>query len=190
MCQADLARRREPLYSDRVPVTSRARPLAPIAALMLIGAASAAIASACGTELDPGAATPEAGAEGGAVLDGGCPVDRPTNGATCLLPEGTTCDFGRCGTRLAQCSGGTWKVASNDPSRPPCPEFAPNMDTFCPACWSADVTCSYGSSDCSLPDASDNTTVATCPHGGWLVEFRPCRDAGPDVQGDGGPGAD
>ncbi|HSO34694.1 MAG TPA: hypothetical protein VLT33_19300, partial [Labilithrix sp.] len=129
-------------------------------------------------------------AEDGQALDGGCPTERPTTGSACLLPEGTTCDFGLCGTRLAQCSRGAWIVASNDPPRPPCPEIAPNMDTPCPACWSADVTCSYGSNDCSLPDASDNTTVAACPDGGWVVEFRPCRDAGPDVQGDGGPDAD
>ncbi len=168
-----------------MPATSRARPLASIAGVLLFAAAAVTIASACGTDGDP-LLTPEAGAEGAAVLDGGCPVARPANGAECLLPEGTTCDFGLCGTRLARCSGGQWQVASNLPPRPPCPEFPPNIDTSCPACWSADVTCNYGSNDCSLPDASDNTTLATCPDGGWVVEFRPCRDAGPDVQDDGG----
>jgi len=149
-----------------------------------------AIASACGTDMADPPEGFDAAAEGAAVLDGGCPVARPTNGAACLLPEGTTCDFGLCGTRLARCSGGSWKVAANAPPRPPCPEIAPNIETPCPACWAADVTCRYGSSNCSLPDASDNTTFATCPTGRWVVEFRPCRDAGPDVQGDGGLGAD
>lgn len=156
----------------------------------MIGAAAAAIASACGADASTLAGNPEGGAEDGPALDGGCPTERPTTGSPCLLPEGTTCDFGLCATRLAQCSRGSWVVASNDPPRPPCPEIAPNMGTPCPACWSTDVACSYGSTDCSLPDASDNTTLAACPDGGWVVEFRPCRDAGPDVQGDGGPDAD
>lgn len=173
-----------------MPATSRARPLAQIAGVLLSAAAAVAIASACGTDNADPSAPEEAGAESGAVLDGGCPVTRPANGAICLLPEGTTCDFGLCGTRLARCSAGQWQVASNLPPRPPCPKDPPNIDTSCPACWSADVTCSYGSDDCSLPDASDNTTLATCPAGAWVVEFRPCRDAGPDVQGDGGLGAD
>jgi hypothetical protein len=174
------------------PLPSRPRPraLLPLTAGLVLAAAAAAVVAACGMD---DSVTPEAldgGGEGGAAPDGGCPTTRPTTGTACTLPEGTTCDFGLCGTRLAQCSRGTWVVATNDPPRPPCPEIAPNIDTPCPACWSADVTCNYGSDDCSLPDASDNTTLASCPDGGWVVEFRPCRDAGPDVQGDGGPDAD
>jgi hypothetical protein len=36
----------------------------------------------------------------------------------------------------------------------------------------------------TLPDASINTSVAACMSGRWTLEVRPCRDAGPDVQGD------
>ena len=156
----------------------------------MLGSAAAALAAACGAASETTAATPEGGAEGGQVVVATCPAAQPTNGSPCLLPEGTTCDFGLCGTRLAQCLRGAWRLAPNEPPAPACPDPAPNPGVSCPPCWPAAVSCAYGSTNCSLADASDNTTVASCPAGGWVVEFRPCRDAGPDVQGDGGRDAD
>jgi hypothetical protein len=173
-----------------VPALSRARALARIAAALVIGLSAATIAAACG-EGNQDAATPaEDGMEDGAVIVAACPKTQPPAGSECRLPEGTTCDFGLCGTRLAQCSRGVWVAASNGPPRPPCPVVPPNEGIACPPCWSPEVSCTYGSTDCSLPDASDNRTIAACPEGAWVVEFRPCRDAGPDVQRDGRPDAD
>jgi hypothetical protein len=173
-----------------VVASSRARALAPIAVALALGSLLAAVAAACGADTEDPATLPERGAEDSGIIVATCPKARPANGTECLLPEGTTCDFGQCGTLLAQCSRGLWVLASNDPPRPPCPDVAPNPGIACPPCWAPAVSCPYGSTDCSLPDASDNKTIATCPDGGWVVEFRPCRDAGPDVQGDGGPDAD
>jgi hypothetical protein len=155
-------------------------------------AAIAALSTACGTTRDDVAAPAEGGADDGAVVVGTCPgvTSAPAAGGECILPEGTTCDFGLCGSRLARCTRGVWAFAGNPAPRPVCPALAPNEGTKCPDCWKKDVVCSYGSTDCTLPDASDNRSVASCADGGWVVEFEPCRDAGPDVQGDGGPDAD
>lgn len=160
--------------------------------MLVIGSSASAIAAACGANSDATTTTQEGGAEEDAVVVGACPSpsSRPANGSPCLLPEGTTCEFGLCGTRLARCSRGLWVLAANPPPRPPCPDVAPNKATKCPDCWPPEVSCTYGSTDCSLADASDNTAIASCPAGGWVVDFRPCRDAGADVQGDGGPDAD
>ncbi|MDB4941870.1 MAG: hypothetical protein JWP97_1404 [Labilithrix sp.] len=160
-----------------------------LAAVLVLAMSGVALAAACGSD-DPAAApAPDGGAPDGAMLATACPSAAPAAGSECTLPEGTTCDFGACGTRLARCTRGVWFFAGNPPPRSICPEVAPNAAVACPACWQPEVTCSYGSPDCTLPDASQSTTLASCPDGEWLVEFRPCRDAGPDVQGDGGPDA-
>jgi hypothetical protein len=174
-----------------VTVPSRTRALPQIAAALVACALAASIAGACGGDDAVRAPTPDGGGEDSAVVVQGCPkppTPTPPNGSECLLPEGTTCDFGLCATRLAQCLRGVWVFSSNPKPRPLCPAIAPNIGTDCPDCWVADVSCIYGS--CSPPDASDNTTFASCPDASWVVEFRACGDAGPDVQGDGGPDAD
>jgi len=130
--------------------------------------------------------TPDSGVDDSALATAICPTIAPADRSGCTLPEGTTCDFGQCGTVLAQCIGGLWRFGTNAPPRPQCPTLTPETESDCPECWPEDVTCLYGSQDCSLPDASLNTSVAACVKKKWTLEVRPCRDAGPDVQGDAG----
>ena len=153
--------------------------------------AAAAVAGACGDGSAAVTAGSDGGEETGSVQRAECPTAEPANGSLCLLPEGTTCDFGQCGTRLARCMQGAWKLGGNGAPSPPCPVDPPNTDLQCPACWPAAVSCTYGSSDCSAADASVNTAIASCPRGTWVLDIRPCRDGGgPDVQGDAGADAD
>ena len=172
-----------------VPARLRAGFLA--AVVGVVAAGSASLAGACGD--GSAAVTPETdgGEESGSGQRAECPTVEPADRSLCLLPEGTTCNFGQCGTKLAQCSRGAWIIAGNAPPSPPCPVDPPTTDVACPACWPPAVSCTYGSSDCSLADASVNTAIASCPHGTWVLDIRPCRDGGgPDVQGDAEAGAD
>jgi hypothetical protein len=140
--------------------------------------------AACDDDASAPPAPPDSGVDDSALATAICPNIAPTEGEKCTLPEGTTCDFGQCGTVLAQCTGGLWRFGSNRPPSRSCPEQAPETESACPSCWPEDKTCIYGSLDCTLPDASINTSVAACMNGRWTLEVRPCRDAGPDVQGD------
>jgi hypothetical protein len=165
--------------------------LAQVAAALIACAASVAVIGACADEPAAEPPQPDSGVDDGAVATAICPTIAPEAGAKCVLPEGTTCDFGFCGTVLARCTGGIWRFASNAPPRPLCPDAAPPDDEAeCPQCWPEDVACIYGSQDCSAADASANTAVATCLARRWTVEIRPCRDAGADVQGDAQQDAD
>jgi hypothetical protein len=157
----------------------------------LAAAASTGLAVACSAEIDVAPVAPDAAGDEGSVSPDDCPTAVPVTGASCALPDGTTCDFGQCGTRLARCTRGVWQVGANAPPSPPCPADPPSADVGCPACWPAAVVCTYGSTSCAAPDASLNTAVASCPAGTWVIDIRPCRDGGgPDVQGDAGPDAD
>lgn len=167
---------------------------------LVFGMASATMTGACTDDLSVAPASDDAGGEGGAVERASCPKDPVADGTTCLLPEGTTCSFGQCGDAVAQCTRGAWRYSANPSPKPPCPDIAPSSGATCPPCWPVDRSCVYGSSDCSLADASPNTAVATCgpaTGGVWKIDIRPCRDggdggsdAGADVQGDGEPGGD
>ncbi len=161
------------------------------ASLGTIAVGSATLAGACGdssASVSPGA---DGGEESGSVQKAECPTAEPDDGSLCLLPEGTTCNFGLCGTRLATCRQGAWILGGNAAPRPVCPADPPAVDLQCPPCWRASDSCTYGSSDCSSADASVNTAIASCPHGTWVLDIRPCRDGGgPDVQGDAGADAD
>ncbi|MEA2749506.1 MAG: hypothetical protein QOI41_3649 [Myxococcales bacterium] len=194
MWTADLARLGKPLYSARVPRAPRVRQLRAAflaAALGTVAALAASLEAACGDSSASATGGPDGGEESSTVPRAVCPTAEPSNGGLCLLPEGTTCDFGQCGTRLARCTQGAWVFGGNGAPSPPCPVDPPNPDVQCPACWPAAVSCTYGSSNCSAADASVNTAIASCPHGTWVLDIRPCRDGGgPDVQGDGGPDAD
>lgn len=159
--------------------------------LAVVAAGSATLAGACGDGSAGVTAGPDSGEESGSVQRAECPTVEPDDKSQCLLPEGTTCNFGQCGTRLAQCTRGAWIFGSNAKPRPPCPVAPPTPDVACPACWPVTTSCTYGSSDCSQADASVNTAIASCPHGTWVLDIRPCRDGGgPDVQGDAEAGAD
>ena len=144
----------------------------------------AAAFGACGSEEAAPPPAVDAGVDDSALATAICPNIAPTEGSACTLPEGTTCDFGQCGTVLAQCTGGLWRFGANPPPNPSCPERAPDTDSACPECWPEDKRCIYGSTDCTAPDASTKTSVALCMNGNWTLEVRECRDAGPDVQGD------
>ena len=178
-----------------MPASPRSRPLlrtlAQLALALVLGVGLATAAGACGD--DATVIPPEADSsdEASSVSRDDCPTTAPVNGSVCLLPEGTTCDFGLCGTRLARCTQGAWQTGSNARPSPPCPEDPPSADIACPACWPVSVSCTYGSTNCAAKDASLNTATASCPSGKWILDIRPCRDGGgPDVQGDGGPEAD
>ena len=135
------------------------------------------------------------------VVDGGstpnsldraeCPDAAPVDGAECELPQGSTCIFGFCPVRVAQCTRGIWHWGQNALPLPVCPAAPPESASNCPPCWPALVTCTYGSTDCSAADASVNTAVASCADGKWAIDIRPCRgNAGADIQGDAEPSAD
>ena len=184
---------RQPLYSRRVtPRWLRpSRPIAQLALVLVIGSATAALAGACGEGAMTITPTEDGGEESGSLQRADCPAAEPANGSLCLLPEGTTCDFGQCGPLLARCSQGVWTRAGNPTAGPKCPDKSPTEGVKCPACWPVTLSCPYGSTDCSLPDASPNKAVASCPAGTWVLDYQPCRDGGgADVQRDGGPDAD
>jgi hypothetical protein len=160
----------------------------PQVALVLVF--SSALASACTDDPNLDTDAPDGGVDSGGVDRAQCPTASPQPGELCLLPEGTTCAFGLCGA-LARCTRSAWTYGENPPPRPPCPDTPPDPETSCPPCWPEKATCTYGSLDCTAPDASDNTAVASCEEGTWSIAFAPCRDGGgPDVQGDAGPDAD
>ncbi len=119
----------------------------------------------------------------------------PTQGAACDLPEGTTCDFGACSTKLASCTRGHWQYGANPPPNPPCPAQVPLPMSPCPQCWPNEGQCTYHEADCFSGDASNQQIlVATCENEVWAESLRPCPvpggDAGADVQRDADADAD
>lgn len=161
----------------------------PILAALVGVSAAVALSAACTDDFD--VAPADAGDDGaGETERAQCPSDPPAIGVACTLPEGTTCSFGPCGT-IAQCARGVWRSGTDPSAKPPCPDPPPADDASCPRCWPAAAKCIYGSTDCSLLDASLSTSIASCSNGTWSVDVRPCRDGGgPDVQGDGEAGDD
>ncbi|MBS2017850.1 MAG: hypothetical protein JST00_33540 [Deltaproteobacteria bacterium] len=160
--------------------------------VVALGASAAvALAGACTDDVDA-APSADAGDDGADAADRAqCPREPPPNGSDCTLPEGTTCGFGQC-TPIVQCTRGVWRWGTEFSAKPPCPELPPDDQSPCPRCWPRAISCTYGSRDCSLPDASDTTSIATCVGAGvWSLDVRPCRDGGgPDVQRDGEAGDD
>jgi hypothetical protein len=161
----------------------------------------AALVGACGEDAALKPADADSGSTAGAVGEGICPTTAPRSGESCVVPEGTTCAFGACGTPIARCLAGAWRYGGNPPPRPACPApEPPASESACPPCWPAGVTCAYGSEDCSSLDASANRTVASCPGGVWVLQFSPCAalgaapdassEGGADVQRDAGPDVD
>ncbi|MCL2723503.1 MAG: hypothetical protein FWD69_03610 [Polyangiaceae bacterium] len=145
--------------------------------LGLVLAALVSMASNCdGHETAPPAI--DAGSEAGSIDRAECPDAPPADGDACALPEGSSCSFGLCPVLVAQCTRGYWRFAHNAPPPLNCPLVPPESDSDCPPCWPDSMTCTYGSTDCSAPDASVNTAVATCPSGKWVLDIRPCRDGG------------
>jgi hypothetical protein len=151
-----------------------------------------AASAACNTDGFDVTGDGDGGVGTGSVEKASCPKTEPANGTECSMPEGTTCDFGRCGSRIARCSAGTWRFGTNVPPKPPCPEAPPENDAPCPQCWPPNASCTYFAERCSDPDAAagQNTALASCPLGKWSVTILPCRDAGADVQGDADAGSD
>lgn len=147
--------------------------------------------AACTDDASSEPAVPDADGLVSSLGESVCPDAAPAPGEGCVLPEGTTCAFGACGSPIASCVVGAWRYGGNPAARPPCPKDFPASDSPCPACWPSGASCTYGSSDCSQPDASTNTTIASCPGGRWFLATFPCStDAGADVQGDAEPDAD
>lgn len=161
-------------------------------------AGSAAIAGACSDDASDPSRDADAGGSAGTLGSGICPEVAPDASEPCLLPEGTTCAFGACGTPIARCERGAWVYGATPPPSPPCPALFPMSESPCPPCWPADLSCTYGT--CIGADASANTTVASCPNGAWKLDYFPCdaspdppdepSDAGADVQRDSEADAD
>jgi hypothetical protein len=166
--------------------------------LVALAGVVATIAVACTDEAKLETARPDSGTPPAVVGDSVCPDLAPDGGSECVLPEGTTCAFGACGSSIAECTRGVWQYSGNPAPAPPCPKDFPASESACPPCWPTNAECTYGSSDCSAPDASTNTTVASCSSASsteprvWRLRTFPCAivDAGADVQGDAGPDAD
>ena len=160
-------------------------------AVIVVAGAIGAI-GACGDDLATPSSALDGGGPTGAVGEGVCPISPPFPDESCALPEGTTCAFNACGTSIAQCVRGVWRYGGNASPRPACPEPSPPASgSPCPPCWPVEVTCRYGSEDCTSADASANVAVAACSNGAWVISFSPCApdggraaDAGADVQGD------
>lgn len=161
-----------------------------IASTCIYGALVTPLASCASDADDSNTDSPDGGESPGFAAVTTCPEQLPEDGTICALPEGTTCAFGTCGTPLFSCLSGTWRHATNPPPASVCPSQTPEDEAGCPACWSEGVTCTYGSIDCTAPDASLRRATASCDRIRWTVAFEPCRDAGPDVQGDAEPDAD
>ena len=186
------------MLPQRLPASSRARNRS-LAVLIAATVSIATIAGACGDDPPANPTSPDSGEPLGTLGESVCPDAAPEAGEGCVLPEGTTCAFGACGSPIAQCSHGAWRYSGNPPPRPPCPKDFPVSESFCPPCWPTGLECTYGSRDCSVPDASTNTTVASCVDGGagtplrWSLRTFPCAavtDGGADVQRDAEPDAD
>jgi hypothetical protein len=152
--------------------------------LLLIAVSGVAVVMACTEDPNAPPTAEDAGPSANGSVAARCPDVVPSNGGVCLLPDGTTCAFGACGTPVVQCLGGTWRHAANVPPRLPCPSETPESDSPCSPCWPPAVACTYGSADCTQADASAFTASATCDGVKWTVAFRACLDAGADVQGD------
>lgn len=153
------------------------------------------IAVACTDDFVASPVQPDSGSTPATLGDSVCPDAAPEAGAGCVLPEGTTCSFGACSSKIAQCTLGAWRYSGNPPPKPLCPKDFPVSESACPPCWPSGFECTYGT--CEEPDASTNTTVAACIDGGtgqperWqLRSFACAKDAGADVQGDAEPDAD
>ncbi len=112
-----------------------------------------------------------------------CPTNEPDSGTPCLLPEGTTCRWGSCGTSAAKCTQGKWKLGANTATLP-CPDLPPTPDVPCPACWPETATCAYQGSSCPGDDAGGKVAIASCPQGVWIVDIPARRDAGVDGAAD------
>lgn len=155
-----------------------------LAVLAAVSMLASTIAGACGSDANVDASRGDAGESSREAGNGICPDTAPAFDSKCLVPEGTTCSFGACGTPIARCTGGFWRYGGNPMPRPSCPALFPSSESACPPCWPTSESCTYGS--CSGADASANTTVASCPDGTWRLDYFPCSvsDAGADVQGD------
>jgi hypothetical protein len=159
----------------------RARVWSPVVTVLVAASAAVALSAACTDDFE---VTPVADAGGDDATPGEraqCPRDPPNDGTPCTLPEGTTCSFGQCAV-IVQCARGEWRQSPS--AKPPCPELPPGEQTACPRCWPTGASCNWGA--CTGPDASDKTSIASCPNGVWSLAVLPCPDGGgPDVQGDG-----
>jgi hypothetical protein len=156
------------------------------AALSLFALVFGALGSSanCAAE-DVGSPVPKGEGEDANPIVTVCPSVPPDDYAECNLPEGSSCLFELCPTRIAQCTRGRWRFGNNAPPLLVCPDAPPESESECPPCWPDSVTCPYGSLDCSAEDASINTAVASCVRGTWAVDIRPCRNGGgSNVQGD------
>jgi hypothetical protein len=140
----------------------------------------------------------EAGVEGESGIDKvDCPLqeDPPERNSPCDLPEGTTCNLGACGTKVAVCTHGQWLYGANPAPNPPCPTPTPPApDTVCPECWPQGKVCTYYPSSCFSADASteQRVSVASCVDSKWSFTYSACpiSDGGADVQGDAGADGD
>src|SRR5687767_2381988 len=103
----------------------------------------------------------------------GCPASFPTNGTSCSLPNGTTCNYDQgqcCPDWGATCMEGVWQAfasSCNPPPPPPCPDVVPENGT---ACGSGDP-CGYNYNYCTYGMCVVGTPayIAECDGSNWKV---------------------
>ena len=101
----------------------RARVLAPVIAVLVSASAAVALSSAWTDDFDVAPAIDGGDGDSSSTERAACPKAPPTNGATCTLPEGTTCNFGQCAP-VVQCTRGVWRHgASPSPKRAAATKF-------------------------------------------------------------------
>jgi len=149
--------------------------------LAFVGAASLAsalVSAACSDETTPLADGGGASADGPSVAPAMCPDALPEQGASCTLPEGTTCAFGACAS-YAVCVGGVWSVPPRPKPQKLCPKLVPDEGTTCGDCFEDGGACTYGDPTCA--DAATNAATATCRRGKFTIALVTCVEAGADA---------
>lgn len=93
-----------------------------------------------------------------------CPAGRPAEDAGCAV-EGLRCTYGASCGESAQCTGGSWRAASDG-----CGDAAPGCPSSVPR---SGVACS-GGLRCPYPCGDGGTAIATCTANAWAVTASGC----------------
>src|SRR5688572_30757748 len=98
-----MLRTSEGVWSARAWVSGAAALRARLSLVAAALVASMALAAACSgdDEREP-SPKEDSGVDTGSVAAGICPVNTPTAGEACPLPEGTTCAVGLCGSPIVE----------------------------------------------------------------------------------------
>jgi hypothetical protein len=121
---------------------------------------------------------------------GSCPANPPTNGTSCDLPSGTTCNAYPqpgcecCGSDGYVCENGAWQEVATSTSNgnniaPACPVTLPEAGSTCPV-YSGGCGGQLPAQDCTYPCENGGNAIAICS-GTWLITAACNDDAGADA---------